>query len=203
MSFADRGDARVLLVFVLLTVAPQTETTGPHAYSPVGAPTFQVTPSTTDYEAIVRDAADKFATAGLDLPSLRVVFSTDDRACNGHLGLFESSQQPWRVTICSELAFVPVHELAHAWITSNVDEPTRQGYLQLRDKTSWSSPRLDWNERGVEDAAFVIQQNLTTDHAGDLDDEWNSRAIAFEFLTGTTSPLRSWAGPRRCSRPTS
>jgi hypothetical protein len=155
-----------------------------------GPPTYQVTPATTSNEAIIREAVDRFTAAGLDLPSLQIVFSDDERACNGHLGLFESSQQPWRVAICSDLAFVPVHELAHAWIKSNIDQPTRDLYLQVRNKTGWNSPDLDWNERGVEDAAFVIQQNLTANHTGELDDEWNSRATAYEFLTGTTSPLR-------------
>jgi hypothetical protein len=155
-----------------------------------GPPTYQVTPATTSNEAVIREAVDRFTAAGLDLPSLQIVFSDDERACNGHLGLFESSQQPWRVTICSDLAFVPFHELAHAWIRSNIDQPTRERYLQIRNKPGWNSPDLDWNERGVEDAAFVIQQNLTTNRTGELDDEWKSRATAYEFLTRTVSPLR-------------
>jgi hypothetical protein len=155
-----------------------------------GPPIFPITPATTQHEAIIRDGVDMFTVAGLTLPALQIVFSDDDRACDGHLGLFESSQQPWRITICSDLDFVPVHELAHAWITSNIDEPTRRRYLQIRNKSSWNSPQLDWNERGVEDAAFVIQQNLMTNITGELDEEWNSRATAYEFLTGRTSPLR-------------
>jgi hypothetical protein len=170
-------------VVFTLTTKPDTTHTQP-------SPTFQVTPATFEHEVIVRDAVDKFTAAGLDLPAVQLVFSDDDRACNGHLGLFESSQQPWRITICSDLDFVPVHELAHAWIKSNIDEPTRQRYLRIRNKTGWDSPQLDWNERGVEDAAFVIQQNLMANITGELDEEWNSRATAYEFLTGTSSPLR-------------
>jgi hypothetical protein len=167
-----------------------TSTTKPDTTHTQPSPTFQVTPATFEHEVIIRDAVDKFTAAGLDLPAVQIMFSDDDRACNGHLGLFESSQQPWRITICSDLAFVPVHELAHAWIKSNINEPTRHRYLQIRNKTGWNSPELDWNERGVEDAAFVIQQNLMANFTGELNEEWNSRATAYEFLTGTTSPLR-------------
>jgi hypothetical protein len=153
-------------------------------------PTYEVIPANTVHEAVVRTALDRFAAAGLDLPSLRIVFDDDERACHGHFGLFDSAQQPWRVTICSDLPFVLVHELAHVWMESNIDEPTRERYLQLRNKADWSSSRLDWNERGVEDAAFVIQQNLTSNHTGELNGEWSSRATAYELLTGITSPLR-------------
>ena len=171
--------------------SPRPRPVEPRATSESGRPpTHEVIAASTAHDAIVGEALDRFAAAGLDLPSLRIVFDDDERACQGHRGMFDPAQQPWRVTICSDLPFVPVHELAHAWIESNVDEPTRERYLQVRNKAGWSSSRLDWNERGVEDAAFVIQQNLTSNRTGELDDEWNSRATAYELLTGTTSPLR-------------
>ena len=140
---------------------------------------------------IIADAVAQFDAAGLTLPYVQVVFSDDERDCNGHEGLFEPSFDPWRLTICSDLAFVSVHELAHAWIEANTDESTQQTFTELRGKASWNSPNHDWNQRGVEDAAFLIQQNLTSNVTGQLSDEWQRRVAAYEFLTNRPSPLRT------------
>lgn len=146
-------------------------------------------PATEQQVASVAEAARAFKTAGLALPDVEVAFSNDERHCNGHLGLFQSARRPWRITICSDLDFVPVHELAHAWIEANIDGSTRSAYVQYRNKRSWNSPQHAWGERGVEDAAFIIQQNLTAQFQGALSDEWQRRASAYELLVGTTSPL--------------
>lgn len=163
--------------------------------------TITVTPATIEYEDVVVRAAQAFETAGLALPPVEVVFSDDDRDCDLHLGVFQSAREPWRITICSELAFVPVHELAHAWIEANVDEANRNAYVELRDKLSWNSSKHDWRERGVEDAAFVIQQNLMAKVDGELSEEWESRASAFELLVGAPSPLRDNSGWTVTGRP--
>lgn len=149
-----------------------------------------VQPATEQQIASVAAAARVFETAGLTLPSVEVAFSHDKRHCIDHLGLFQSSRRPWRITICSDLDFVPVHELAHAWIEANIDRRTRSAYVQHRNKRSWNSPQHDWDERGVEDAAFIIQQNLTRRLQGALTDEWERRTSAYELLVGTPSPLR-------------
>lgn len=152
--------------------------------------TITVQPATAEYFEVVARATRAFDAAGLELPTVEVVFSDDERDCYGHYGLFQAARDLWRIKICSELAFVPVHELAHAWIEANVDEPTREAYIELRSKPTWNSIQYDWNERGVEDAAFVIQQNLMTRPRCDLTDEWERRATAFEFLVDAPSPLR-------------
>lgn len=152
--------------------------------------TINVQPASAEYAEVVARAKRAFDAAGLELPAVDIVFSDDDRDCHGHYGVFEAARDPWRITICSELAFVLFHELAHAWIKANVDETTRAAYLALRNKPSWNSSQHDWDERGVEDAAFVIQQNLMIRPRCDLTDEWERRATAFEFLVGAASPLR-------------
>jgi len=178
--------SHLFIATTLLTAATPTETVT------TGGPVrIEVTPATPENQAIIAVAVAQFDAAGLPLPFVRVVFSDDDRACNSHQGLFEPSLDPWQLTICSELAFVPAHELAHAWIEANIDGTTQHNYTELRGKASWNSPNHNWNQRGVEDAAFIIQQNLTSNITGELSDEWQNRVLAYEFLTNQTSPLRT------------
>ena len=66
-------------------------------------------------------ATHRFAAAGLTLPPLIVAFSDDPADCYGHLGIFDAATTPWTITVCSDLAFVPTHELAHAWLDANMD----------------------------------------------------------------------------------
>lgn len=152
--------------------------------------TNTVQPATAEYVEVVARATSAFDAAGLELPAVEIVFSEDERECYGHYGVFQPARDPWRISICSELPFVLVHELAHAWIKANVDEATTKAYIELRNKPTWNSPQHDWRERGVEDAAFIIQQNLMVRPRCDLTDEWERRVTAFEFLVGAPSPLR-------------
>jgi hypothetical protein len=110
--------------------------------------------------AAVDEAVGRFRSAGLELPDIEVVFSDTDVACAGHEGLFERRFDPWRISVCSDLAFVITHELAHAWEASNLDDDDRARYLEARELTTWSDQDVPWDERGGEDAAFIIQQNL-------------------------------------------
>ena len=69
----------------------------------------------------------------------------------------------------------------------------RARYLEARGLTNWSDRSRPWGERGTEDAAFIVQQNLrdvaprTT-----VSPTWTERIAAFELLTGSVSPLRIW-----------
>jgi hypothetical protein len=135
-------------------------------------------------------ATQRFAAAGLTLPPLIVAFSDDPADCYGHLGIFDAATTPWTITVCCDLAFVPTHELAHAWLDANMDTAARHQYLTVRRIERWDEKRDEWSDRGVEDAAFVIQQNLMITPPTPLSAEWRRRADAFELLTGHVSPLR-------------
>lgn len=141
--------------------------------------------------AAIDAAAQRFADANLKLPDLTVRFGDDSADCYGHPGIFNAATTPWTITICSDLAFVPTHELAHAWLDANLHAETRQQYLNLRDKANWDDKHAEWSDRGVEDAAFVIQQNLMITPRLPLSEEWQSRLDAYELLTGQTALLRS------------
>jgi hypothetical protein len=54
---------------------------------------------------------------------------------------------------------------------------------------TWSDPAAAWGDRGVEDAAFMLQQNLMM-HPARIDTErWSERIGAYEQLTGASSPV--------------
>ena len=102
--------------------------------------------------------------------------------------MFRPHALPWRIDVCSDLDFVVPHELAHAWAAANLDDDDRARYVDARGLTNWADTRVPWEERGTEDAAFMIQQNL---RAIDLDVSsaaWSERIRAYEVLTGMTSP---------------
>jgi hypothetical protein len=147
----------------------------------------RVTPRVSSYpddrahRARLDEALERFERAGLLLPDLDVEFSDD--GCYGHLGLFDPNSIPWRVTVCSDLAFVLTHELAHAWAAANLDDAERAGYLAHRGLSSWNDPDLHWRERGTEDAAFVLQQVLMSKHL-QPQSVWAERIEAYEQLTG-------------------
>ena len=152
-------------------------------------PTVTVAGGDADDHRRLEEALERFRAAGLDLPDLDARFLDDPDGCRGHYGLFLPTVMPWRVLICTDLEFVPTHELAHAWEAAHLDENDRSRYVELRGLSNWNDARVPWVERGMEDAAFVIHKNLTT-VGGNLESTtWQERIAAYEFLTGRPSPL--------------
>lgn len=147
-----------------------------------------------DEQARLDEALALFRHNGLALPDLEVRFFDDKDGCKGHFGLFQQRYSPWRISICSDLPFVLTHELAHAWEAANLDDEDRRRYLELRALTSWNDRDVPWRDRGSEDAAFVIQQNLTATRRPPSSEEWQSRVERYELLTRRPSPLRTEFG---------
>jgi hypothetical protein len=158
----------------------------------IGAdPAVSVQDPSSAQRARLDDAMARFKSAGLSLPDVEIVFTADASACAGHLGAFRSVEHTPHITVCSDLEFVLLHELAHVWIDANADDATRHRYLQVRGLDTWSDRTVPWRERGVEDAAFVIQQNLRDVAPSVLASAtWMGRIQAFELLTDRRSPLR-------------
>jgi hypothetical protein len=153
--------------------------------------TPQVSVSGADSEDRTRldEALAAFRENDLDLPNLDVRFFDDEAECHGHQGLFQQSFTPWRLLICSDLQFVPTHELAHAWEAATLTDDDRDRYVEARGLTTWDNPDVAWDERGVEDVAFILQQNLTTTNPPLTSATWIERAAAYELITGRPSPL--------------
>jgi len=140
------------------------------------------------------EATARFDRNNLELPSLEVVFSANEADCKGHFGLFQRQFSPWRIMICSELDFVLTHELAHAWLASTLDDERQTEFVEFQGLEAWSGSDLEWDERGVEHAAFVMQQNLMTAKPAPQSRTWQQRIAGFELLTGLPSP-RATATP--------
>jgi hypothetical protein len=136
----------------------------------------------------VDNAVARFRFAGLQLPDLEITFHDDDASCDGHDGMFRPHDLPWRIDVCNDLDFVVPHELAHAWAAANLDDDDRTRYVDARGLTNWADTRVPWEERGTEDAAFMIQQNLRAINLDVSSATWVERIQAYEVLTGTTSP---------------
>lgn len=153
---------------------------------------IHVLAATEAQEARLRQAADRFAEAGLELPALTVRFSDRVEDCGGRMGQFESTERPWRITICGSADFLYEHELAHAWEKANLSDEDRHDFTALSGHESWASSRDSWMDRGVEGVAFIIQQGLLTSPlAHPLSPEMARRMELFEFLTGRPSPRLS------------
>lgn len=148
-----------------------------------------------DAGAVAR-AIDRFHRNGLLLPDLEIRFLDDRAACRGHYGLFQPRDEMWRILICSDVDFVITHELAHAWMRSHLDGFARQRYLLARRLPTWNDPDTPWMERGIEDAAFVIQQNLMASNPPVHTERWQRHMAAYELLTGQPSPVRPPDQPR-------
>lgn len=141
--------------------------------------------------AAVDAAAQRFTDANLALPELTIRFGDDSIDCYGHPGIFDAATTPWTITICSDLAFVVTHELAHAWLDSNLDAQTRAQYLRLRQKTNWDDKQAGWSDRGAKTPPChpTEPDDLTTATAE------RGMAEASRRLRATYRPHRS--SPRR------
>lgn len=153
-----------------------------------------VVDATPAQEQRLNQAVTRFDSIGLQLPELEVRFVSTEESCRGHDGLFDPTVSPWRITFCSDLDYVYEHELAHAWERANLTDDKRQAFLDERSLAVWSDRNVPWRERGVEAAAFIIQQGLLERPLpAALSSERRSRLVAFELLTGRASPrLRRW-----------
>jgi hypothetical protein len=152
-------------------------------------PTVVVHGTSVEQQGRVDDALAQFREAGLLLPDLEVVFADDVAECGGHDGLFRDRVAPWQVLVCSDLAFVVTHEFAHAWEAANLDDDDRAHYTKRRGLTTWNSQDVEWGERGVEDMAFMLQQNLMAGAVSSTWDRWVERTDAYAWATGRPSPV--------------
>lgn len=147
--------------------------------------------ATSAQQQWLEESLGQFADNGLELPDIEVSFFDDESECGGHEGTYRRNTEPAQIRICSAKPFVLPHELAHAWEAAQVTDETRASYMAQRDLETWSDHGYDWNKRGVEDAAFIVQQNLTKKNVRTESSTWQERIAAYELLTGLESPLRT------------
>lgn len=147
-------------------------------------------------------ALSRFEAAGLELPSLRIVFHHDYESCGMREGVLRITGD---VIVVHECERDParsrrslLHELAHAWdhLGTQISAEQRSEFLQVRGLVSWDDDDLPWNRRGQEQAAEIIAWGLMhrpapiptsvgdcgPQHPADL-------ASAFILLTGVAPPF--------------
>lgn len=115
---------------------------------------------------LVDHAYQRFAAAGLELPPVTIEFPTDDSACYGYGGIYDPDTTT--VKICRPSPRTMIHELAHAWTETNLDDTARQAFLDLRGLEVWVHADHPWDRRGAEHAAeiitwAVIDEDITVD----------------------------------------
>jgi hypothetical protein len=134
-------------------------------------------------------AVDRLQWGGLELPPVVIEIHTAPADCNGHDGLFRSSETTPTVLVCNRSRYIVLHELAHAWEHHNLTDDTRQEFMELLGLTAWSDHDVAWKERGVEDLAEIITWGLyDIDLTADLDERLTKQR-AFALITGAL-PVR-------------
>jgi hypothetical protein len=140
-----------------------------------------------EFTAVIESALDRFNSVGLTLPALRIYYHSDPSGCLDAIGRFNQDGSGSRVDLCTQVTYTLLHELAHAWEYHTMSDATRQAYLNHAGLTSWADPDVDWEDRGIERAAWTVAWGLLetpiTNPAA-FPDELRS----FELLTGIASP---------------
>lgn len=119
----------------------------------------------------------RYRTAGLQMPAIDVYFHDDDGGCGGYLGFTKNG----RVDLCIRLAMeghpqrILLHELAHAWAEVELDDETRNAFLELRGLGGWNVTADEHKDRGTEQAAEIIAWGL-------------GESSPQPFITGETTP---------------
>ena len=142
-------------------------------------------------------ALARFEAAGLELPSLTIVFHDDYQSCGMREGVLRIAGEDVTIHECqndpSRSRRSLLHELAHAWdhVGGSIDTDTRTDFLRLRGLQSWDDDDIPWNQRGEEQTAEIIAWGLIHQPApiptsvGDHGAQNSaSLATAFILLTG-------------------
>jgi hypothetical protein len=161
----------------------------------------------THDQQLVEFARSQFAIVGIELPEVRINFPDDEAVCFGHGGIYLPSKH--EVRICRPSKATMIHELAHSWVETTLTNTQRTAFLQLRGLDTWTGGS-SWDERGAEHAAEIItwaamDENISipwldTNLDGTFERSWrlfkidesdhDQLTVAFQLLTGETSPLR-------------
>ena len=182
------------IALTLLVVIPQVS-------QPVAATSdhvvIKIVASTAQQAEHADWALARFEAAGLELPSLTIVFHDDYQSCGMREGVLRIVGEDVTIHECqngpSRSRRSLLHELAHAWdhVAGSIDADTRTDFLRLRGLRSWDDDGLPWNQRGEEQTAEIIAWGLMDQPApiptsvGDRGAQDNlSLTTAFILLTG-------------------
>ena len=140
--------------------------------------------------AMARWGVDRFVAADLSLPALDVRFHASPEGCSGHLGYYEGHVVSLCGTHVNQMSRRTVlHELAHAWLESNLTGEARARFLRARGLSTWNNGAVPWELRGTEQGAEIISWALHDQGTGILlpaipDNAPDRLASAYRLLTG-------------------
>ena len=139
-------------------------------------------------------AAERFREAGLGEPTVLIRFHDEREACDNRTGRSYGNT----VDLCgihtNELSRRTVlHEMAHAWIDAHATASLEERFLRLRQLERWNDHDDEWEQRGTEHAAEIVEWALAGQGTGTNlpsipDNEPAQIAQAYELLTGRPLP---------------
>jgi len=140
------------------------------------------------------ESAGRFREAGLGEPTVRIRFHDDREACDGRTG------RSWNGTVdlcgihTNDLSRRTVlHEMAHAWLDAHVTAGLEERFLRLRQLERWNDHDDEWEQRGSEQAAEIVEwalagQGTGTELPSIPHNDPPQLAEAYELLTGRQLP---------------
>jgi hypothetical protein len=150
-------------IALILCLAFATATLGSQRSAPADARAMTIHGAGVAQERAIDWALHRYANGGLDgMPGLEVFVHHSDEGCNGGIGYYLAG----RIDLCTASSSEPyqrkfaLHEMAHAWIESNVEPSILDRFMQVRDIATWNDRSYDWKERGTEQAAEVVTWGL-------------------------------------------
>ena len=133
-------------------------------------------------------AVGRFTDMGFALPALDVTFHNDRADCHGFNGTYQLEGEIAVINICVTKRHTILHELGHAWEARAVTDETREEFMRYRGLTSWNDEDVDWDERGIEQAAVTIAMVLKWQSGSTGNPEFVERLCSYEVLTGNPLP---------------
>jgi hypothetical protein len=155
----------------------------------LNAPPIVIQGGTTEQIETVESVLDRFETTGLDLPPLSVYIHDTKSGCDGHSGLYSPRSQIDRIDICTDAAFIVLHEFAHAWEHRFGKDVARQRLLDQSGLDAWTGADVGYRQRGEEVAANLVAWGLIARPLTASETRANRETLErFEALTGFPSP---------------
>jgi hypothetical protein len=184
--FSTARVAPVLLLGVVLVPSPGSSAAGATTIVSL-EPVISFVGGSQAQRTTVLNAVDRFTSHDLALPDLEVRFHAGAQGCEGYRGLFHPDRGHPSIDLCYEGEFLVLHELGHAWEHFNLDDQTRQTFVEYVGAGSWTSAKVRHKAQAVEIAADTMAYGLLSAPLApgqNLDREF----ARFELLTGSPSP---------------
>ena len=207
--------AAITTTVLALAISLQADafTTGPEI-APEAEPTvITIEAPTHDHAQHALWALRRLEQAGIDLPTMTIVFHDNYEACGMRQGMLRIAGDQITLDECERLPHdirrSLLHELVHAWDygTDALTDDVRNDLLRLRNLQAWEGADLEWEHRGAEHAAEIVAWGLMEARIQIPSSVWDAGsngteelAEAYRLLTGS-DPLWFGTGPENTVRP--